>query len=82
MRKVTYYAVFEPSTNGSFGVYWPDLPGCVSMGDNFTHAENMAAEALGLHIYGMEQDGDVLPVSTLPPFEEMPNRGIVIPITV
>ena len=29
MRKVTYFAVFEPSTEGTFGVYFPDLPGCI-----------------------------------------------------
>jgi predicted RNase H-like HicB family nuclease len=49
MRKLTYYAVFEPSTNGSYGVFWPDLPGCVSMGDDLPHALRMASEALGLH---------------------------------
>ena len=58
MRKLTYYAVFEPSTGGNYGVYWPDLPGCASMGDDLRHAERMAAEALGLHIYGMELDGN------------------------
>jgi len=82
MRKLTYYAVFEPSTNGSFGVFWPDLPGCVSMGDDLQHAERMAAEALGLHICEMERDGDALPVPTIPPSDEMPAGGIVIPITV
>ncbi|MCL1828050.1 MAG: type II toxin-antitoxin system HicB family antitoxin [Oscillospiraceae bacterium] len=82
MRKLTYYAVFEPSTNGCYGVYWPDLPGCASMGDNLPHAEHMAAEALGLHIYAMEKDGDTIPSATLPPFEEMPEGGIVMPITV
>ena len=82
MRKLTYYAVFEPSTNGSYGVFWPDLPGCVSMGNDLQHAERMAVEALGLHIYEMEHDGDVLPPVTIPPFAEMPNDGMVMPITV
>ena len=82
MRKLTYYAVFEPSTDGSFGVYWPDLPGCVSMGDNLQHAESMAVEALGLHICEMEKDLDVLPSATLPPFKEIPDGGIVMPITI
>ena len=82
MRKLTYYAVFEPSTNGSYGVYFPDFPGCVSMGDNFSHAERMAFEALSLHIYGMEQDGDALPRVTLPPFDDMPPNAIVMPVTV
>ena len=82
MREFTYYAIFEPSTNGSYGVFWPDLPGCVSMGDNLSHAERMAAEALGMHIYKMEQDGDTLPPVTAPPFDEMPDGGIVMPITI
>ena len=82
MRKLTYYAVFEPSTDGNYGVYWPDLPGCVSMGDNLRHAEHMASEALGLHIYEMELDGDTLPPVTVPPYAEMPEGGMVMPITV
>ena len=82
MRKLTYYAVFEPSTNGNYGVYWPDFPGCASMGDDLAHAERMAAEALGLHICEMENDGDILPAATFPPFNEMPQGGIVMPITV
>jgi predicted RNase H-like HicB family nuclease len=82
MRKLTYYAVFEPSTDGSYGVFWPDLPGCISMGDDLPHAQRMAVEALSLHVYGMEQDGDVLPTVTLPPFEDMPQGGIVMPVTV
>ena len=82
MRKLIYYAVFEPSANGHYGVYWPDLPGCTSMGDNLPHAEHMAIEALGSHIYAMEQDGDKIPSATLPPFEGMPEGGIVRSITI
>jgi predicted RNase H-like HicB family nuclease len=82
MRKLTYYAVFEPSGNESYGVYWPDLPGCVSMGDTLPHAERMAAEALGLHVYRMEQDGDTLPAATLPPFADMPDGAVVMPVSI
>jgi len=82
MRKLTYYAVFEPSTDGSYGVFWPDLPGCISMGNDLRHAECMAEEALGLHICEMEHDGDALPPATVPPFEEMPDGGMVMPITI
>jgi predicted RNase H-like HicB family nuclease len=82
MRKLTYYAVFEQSANGEYGVYWPDLPGCVSMGSNLPRAERMAVEALGVHICEMEQDGDVLPPATLPPFKDMPEGGIVMPISI
>ncbi|MCL2767031.1 MAG: type II toxin-antitoxin system HicB family antitoxin [Peptococcaceae bacterium] len=82
MRKLTYYAVFEPSTKGSFGVYWPDLPGCTSFGKDLPHAERMAVEALGLHLYSMEKDSETLPPMTIPPFDEMPEGGIVMPIMV
>jgi hypothetical protein len=30
----------------------------------------------------MERDGDALPVVTLPPVEDMPEGGIVMPVTV
>ena len=52
MRKLTYLAVFEPSDDG-YGVYFPDLPGCITWGDSFLSAEAAAKEALGLHLYGM-----------------------------
>lgn len=81
MRKLTYYAVFEPS-GGAYGVYWPDLPGCTSYGETLPRAERMAVEALGFHIYEMEQDGDALPAPTLPPFDEMPEGGIIMPVTI
>ncbi len=33
MRNLTYLAVFEPSTDGSYSIYFPDLPGCISVYD-------------------------------------------------
>lgn len=60
MRKLSYLAVFEPSKDG-YGVYFPDFPGCVSFGATFEEAQREAADALGLHIYGMEKDGDPIP---------------------
>lgn len=82
MRKITYLAVFEPSTDGKYGVYFPDLPGCISMGDDFQHAQSMATEALGLHLWGMEKDGDSIPEPTQPPFSDTPVGSIIVPITV
>lgn len=66
MRKQTYFAVFEPNGFGGYGVYFPDVPGCISVGDNFDHAQKMAEEALGLHLYGMEKDSDEIPQSSTP----------------
>ncbi len=66
MRKLTYIAVFEPAETG-YSVYFPDFPGCVSYGENFEEAQKQAADALGLHIYGMEKDGDEIPAPSKTP---------------
>ena len=66
MRKVSYPAVFEPSENG-YSVYFPDLPGCISFGASFAEAQKEAEDALGLHLYGMEKDGEVLPAPSMIP---------------
>lgn len=60
MEKISYLAVFEKS-DGGYSVYFPDLPGCASWGDDLLQAQNMAREALELHLYGMEEDGEKIP---------------------
>jgi predicted RNase H-like HicB family nuclease len=83
MRKLTYFAVFEPSQEG-YGVYFPDLPGCVSSGEDFEQAQRNAAEALGLHIYGMEKDGDEIPEPSKKPQVDPDTAGgyIIAPVSV
>jgi len=66
MKKTTYFAVFEPCKGGGYSVYFPDLPGCTSAGDDYAQAAEMATEALGLHLYEMEKDGDDIPLASLP----------------
>lgn len=61
MRSLTYLAVLEPSSDG-YGVFFPDLPGCISFGATIAEAQQHAREALELHVYGLEKDGDTLPV--------------------
>ncbi len=60
MRSLTYLAVLEPSEDG-YGVFFPDLPGCISFGETIPDAQRNARESLELHVYGMEKDGDALP---------------------
>lgn len=82
MRKFTYLAVLEPAEDGGYGVYFPDLPGCVSFGDTIEEAQKAAEEAAGLHIYGMEQDEEAIPVpSTILDAEEVAGC-IVSPVTI
>jgi predicted RNase H-like HicB family nuclease len=45
-------------------IVFPDLPGCCPCASTPEEAAKNAREALGLHLYGMECDGDEIPVPT------------------
>jgi predicted RNase H-like HicB family nuclease len=42
-------------------VLFPDLPGCTTTGDTEEEALQSAKEAMSLHLFGMENDGDEIP---------------------
>lgn len=81
MRSLTYLAVLEPSSGG-YGVFFPDLPGCISAGANIVEAQQNAREALELHIYGMEKDGDALPAPSRHLASEDTEGCIVTAVTI
>ena len=62
MQKDTYIfpCVFIYKDEG-ISIYFPDLDGCISYGEDEKDALLSAKEALSLHLYGMEQDNDVIP---------------------
>lgn len=82
MKKLIYLAVLEKSKDGGYGVYFPDLPGCISYGKNVMEAEKNAEEVLGLHLYGMELDGDDIPIPSNDLMLEDYTNCIIIPITI
>ncbi len=82
MQSLTYLAVFEPSTDGSYSIYFPDLPGCVSIGANLQDASRMATEAASLHIYSMECDNEKIPTPSVKLSQEDTEGNIVMPITI
>ena len=57
-----YIAIAHKDPKSDFGVSFPDFPGCITAGRNIDDAKDMAQEALILHIQGMLEDGDQLPV--------------------
>jgi predicted RNase H-like HicB family nuclease len=61
MAKKTYAAAFEPAAEGGFGISFPDLPGCVSFGEDLDACMRQAHEALTLHLEGMAEDGEAFP---------------------
>ena len=58
-------------------VEFPDLPGCLPCGDTTEDALHNAKEAMGLHLYGMEQDGDEIPAPT-PVRDLHPEEGGIV----
>ncbi|MED3440290.1 type II toxin-antitoxin system HicB family antitoxin [Bacillus subtilis] len=60
INQVIYPAVFYYDSDG-ITVTFPDLKGCVTCGSDEKEAIKMAKEAMGLHLYGMEQDLEEFP---------------------
>lgn len=64
MKDRYIFPAFFCHYDDAIGVVFHDLPGCVSQGDNDEDALRMANEALRLHLWGMEEDGDAVPEPT------------------
>ncbi len=45
----------------SYGAYVPDLPGCVAVAASRQDVERLIAEAIGLHIEALLQQGNPVP---------------------
>ncbi len=58
-------------------IEFPDLPGCLPCAQTSEEAFHNAKEALGLHLFGMEQDGDAIPSPT-PVKDLRPDDGAII----
>lgn len=58
-----YPAIFTYEDDG-ISVEFPDLPGCLTCADTTEEAIKMAKEALGLHLYGIEEENETLPVAS------------------
>ncbi len=56
-----YIALVHKDEGTSYGVSFPDVPGCVSAGDTFEEAVANAGEALAGHFAAMRADGDAIP---------------------
>ena len=64
-NEYAFIAVFEYAEDG-INITFPDLPGCISCAEaeNMEEALKNAKEALGLYLFGMEQDGEEIPKSS------------------
>lgn len=57
-----YPAVFEETSNGGYSVFFPDVVGCISAGENLEESIMMAKEALSLHLSEMINDNEETPL--------------------
>jgi predicted RNase H-like HicB family nuclease len=64
-----YIALVHKDDGTSYGVSFPDVPGCIAVGDTFEEAVASAAEALAWHFAAMRTDGE--PVPSPRSFEEL-----------
>ena len=60
-----YIAYLHKDSKSSFGVSFPDFPGCITAGKTLEAARRKAVEALSLHIEGMLEDGEEIPEASL-----------------
>lgn len=58
----SYVGLIHKDAESDFGVSFPDFPGVVTAGTTLDEARAMAEEALALHVEGMIEDGEAIPM--------------------
>ena len=61
MNRLFYPAVFRTAEEGGFWVTFPDIPECMTQGDNMQEAYEMAVDALGLSLASREAEKEEIP---------------------
>ena len=56
-----YGVEFEGNDEVGYSAYLPELPACVAAGETFKETEELIAEAVGLHLELMEEEGLLIP---------------------
>ena len=66
MNKLFYPALFHKAEEGGFWISFPDIPECLTQGDDMTQAYEMAVDALGLALTSRENERQPLPAPSDP----------------
>ncbi len=61
MTELIGYIALVHRSRRTYGIMFPDFPGCISAGNSFEDALANGAEALAFHVRGMRLDGDSVP---------------------
>lgn len=58
----SYVILIDPTPDGGYGAWAPDLPGCVALGDTFEECLVEMRAAVAFHLDGMREDGAPIPL--------------------
>lgn len=74
------YPAFFYCEDDGISIEFPDLPGCLSCAESMEEAFHCAKEALGLHLYGMEEEGDEIPTPSKVQTLRTDDGGVIVMI--
>ncbi|MBM3958141.1 MAG: type II toxin-antitoxin system HicB family antitoxin [Gemmatimonadetes bacterium] len=57
------FLVVIEQADGNYSAYSPDLPGCAATGKNRKEVEENIRAAIEMHVQGLVEDGQPVPVS-------------------
>lgn len=66
MKKLFYPALFHKAEEGGFWISFPDIPECLTQGNDMEQAYEMAVEALGLALTCREKEHLAIPAASDP----------------
>lgn len=66
MAKYVYPAIFTKENSGQYYIVFPDFEACFTQGDDMQDGLFMANDVLCLTLYGMEENGESIPVPSDP----------------
>ncbi len=55
------YVSFIHRSKAGYGVSFPDIPGCVAVGDTVDDAIRHGSEVLAFHVEGLAENGEAIP---------------------
>jgi len=71
--KSQVYAIVIEKGARNYSAYAPDLPGCIATGKTRRQVEARMRQAIALHVQGLLEDGEAIPVpSTVTATVSMP----------
>lgn len=61
IKTLSYTVLFQKEPEGGYTAFVPTLPGCVTYGNDLTHAKNMVQEAIELYIESLKAHHEEVP---------------------